>query len=175
MLAQGVRETAQFSDRLTFIWQDARNLPFHNNVFDAVTCLEALEFTPRPSQVLEELVRVLRPGGVLLVTNRIGPQAKLLPSRAYPRDEFLALLGSLDLEDTSLRLWQVDYDLVWAVKAGQPRGGGIRPLPEVMRCPVCRGSMERGGDGYHCTECTREYPVAHDGVIEMARVSRRTT
>nr|HID15091.1 class I SAM-dependent methyltransferase [Anaerolineae bacterium] len=136
MLREAVRRTAQFADRLTFVWQDARHLPFDDDTFDAVTCLEALEFTPDPRAVLAELVRVLRPGGVLLVTNRVGRDAKLLPGRAFPRDEFEHLLRAFPLDEVKVDRWQVDYDLAWAVKAGEPRGGSIRPLVEIMRCPA---------------------------------------
>jgi SAM-dependent methyltransferase len=173
MLREAVRRTAQFADRLTYIWQDARRLPFDDDVFDAVTCLEALEFTPDPREVLAELVRVLRPGGVLLVTNRIGRDARFLPGRAFPRDEFSRLLGEFALEEIKVRPWQLDYDLAWAIKAGAPRGGSIRPLPEVMRCHTCGGRLKPvGRDGmqaFGCAACARVYPIAKDGVIEMAR------
>jgi len=168
MLREAVRRTAQFADRLTFLWQDARRLPFDDDTFDCVTCLEALEFTPDPRAVLAELVRVLRPGGVLLVTNRIGTDAKFLPGRAFPRDEFERLLHEFPLEEVSARPWQMDYDLAWAIKTGQPRGGGIRPLPEILRCPACGGRLSREAAAFRCTGCTRAYPIEEDGVIEMA-------
>jgi SAM-dependent methyltransferase len=79
MLRQATRRTAQFSDRLTLIWQAAEALPFHDSTFDAVTCLEAIEFTPDPPATLRELVRVLRPGGVLLVTNRVRSSCRSAP------------------------------------------------------------------------------------------------
>jgi SAM-dependent methyltransferase len=173
MLAQAVRLTAQFADRLTYVWHDARNLPFDDGVFDAVTCLEALEFTPDPREVLAELVRVLRPGGALLVTNRIGRDARFLPGRAFPRDAFEQVLGEYPLEGIRVQAWQQDYDLGWGIKTGVPRGGGLRPLPEIMRCPACREKMEREADAFRCTCCARAYPIAEDGVIEMARVARR--
>jgi ubiquinone/menaquinone biosynthesis C-methylase UbiE len=169
MLSEAVDRTAQFADRLTYIWQDARNLPFDDDTFDAVTCLEALEFTPDPREVLAELVRVLRPGGVLLTTNRVGRDAKLLPERAFPREELEDMLHQLPLEDVKVQAWQMDYDLVWAIKTGKPRGGGVRPLPEILRCPTCTGRVERVADGFSCTSCRRLYPIAEDGVIEMER------
>ncbi|MCP4540946.1 MAG: class I SAM-dependent methyltransferase [Chloroflexi bacterium] len=173
MLHQAVQRTAQFADRLTYIWQDARKLPFDDGTFDAVTCLEALEFTPDPRAILVELVRVLRPGGVLLVTNRIGREAKLLPGRAFPRKEFERQLNESPLEDVKVRPWQQDYDLAWAIKTGEPQGGSIRPLPEILRCPVCGGrldpAIQDGARAFACTDCTCTYPVAEDGVIEMAR------
>jgi ubiquinone/menaquinone biosynthesis C-methylase UbiE len=173
MLREAVKRTAQFADRLTYVWQDARKLPFDDDVFDAVTCLEALEFTPDPREVLTELVRVLRPGGVLLVTNRVGRDARFLPGRAFPRDEFSRMLQVFALEEIKVRPWQMDYDLAWAIKAGAPRGGSIRPLPEVMRCPACGGllnpAVKDGAQAFGCTACARAYPIAEDGVIEMAR------
>ncbi len=169
MLRQAVKYTAQFADRLTYIWQDARNLPFNDDTFDAVTCLEALEFTPSPRAVLTELIRVLRPGGVLLVTNRIGPDARFLPGRAIPRDEFEHMLGTFPLETIKVQRWQVEYDLIWAIKAGIPHGGGVRPLTEIMRCPACHNRLSRTAYGFQCDDCSCVYPVADDGVIEMAR------
>ena len=175
MLREAVRRTAQFTDRLTYIWQDARRLPFDDGIFDAVVCLEALEFTPNPLAVLVELVRVLRPGGVLLVTNRIGRDARLLPGRAFPRDEFERILQEFPLEEVKVRPWQMDYDLAWAVKDGEPRGGSVRPLPEILCCPICGGrldpTLKDGTRAFGCTDCTRCYPIAEDGVIEMARHS----
>jgi SAM-dependent methyltransferase len=169
MLREAVRRTAQFADRLTYIWQDAQDLPFDDDTFDAVTCLEALEFTPDPRKVLLELVRVLRPGGVLLVTNRVGRDAKLMPGKAFPRDAFQPLLREFPLEDIKVGPWQVDYDLAWAIKAGEPRGGGVRPLPQILRCPACGGKLSRVGRVFRCAECGQAYPVADDGVIEIAR------
>jgi ubiquinone/menaquinone biosynthesis C-methylase UbiE len=169
MLREAVRRTAQFADRLTYVWQDARSLPFDDDTFDAVTCLEALEFTPDPRAVLEELVRVLRPGGALLVTNRIGSDAKFLPGRAFPREAFEQLLSEFPLEQIKVRTWQMDYDLAWAVKSGEPWGGSVRPLEEILRCPACGDQLRRGAQVFRCTACARAYSIAEDGVIEMAR------
>ncbi len=171
MLGEAVRKTAQFADRLTFIWQDASRLPFDDDTFDAVTCLEALEFMPDPRLALTELIRVLRPGGVLLLTNRVGPDARLMPGRTYSRDEFEHRLHRLPLEDIKIQSWQVDYDLAWAIKSGQPQGGGIRPLPEILRCPACGGRVTREDQAFHCASCGHAHPIAKDGVIEMAHPS----
>jgi len=170
MLAYAAHYTRPYADRVTLIWQDARFLPFPDNTFDAVTSLEMLEFTPDPRGVLAEMVRVLRPGGILLVTNRVGREATLLPGRAFSRDRFYALLEELPLENIQVQLWQVDYDLVWARKTGRPMGGGTRPLAEVLRCPECgRVGLTLQERAYRCEECGQEYPVAPDGVVEMAR------
>lgn len=170
MLGQAARLLRPYAGRVSLIWQDARNLPFLDDSFDAVTCLEVLEFTPDPKGVLRELVRVLRPGGVLLVSNRVGRDALFLPGRTFPRLTFEALLKSLGLEEVNVQPWQVDYDLAWAVKVGIPRGGGVRPLPEVLRCPACGYTpLPVREEAYFCAGCGRAYPVAEDGVIEMGQ------
>ena len=48
-------------------WQqgDAGDLPFEDNRFDNLFCQQAMQFFPEPQQVLNEMQRVLKPGGVL--------------------------------------------------------------------------------------------------------------
>jgi hypothetical protein len=106
---------------------------------------------------------------VLLTTNRVGPDARFLPGRAFDPDRFEEILVELPLEQVRTRHWQVDYNLVWAVKEGEPRGGGIQPLEEILRCPACDSRLERDAHAFHCTGCQRRYPVSDDGVIEMAK------
>lgn len=94
----------------------ARALPFSDNHFDLVSSLEMLEFTPDPDRSLEELVRVLRPGGWLLITNRVGWQAPLILGRTFSRDRFPNLLREHGLAEVEVFPWQMDYDLAWARK-----------------------------------------------------------
>jgi ubiquinone/menaquinone biosynthesis C-methylase UbiE len=169
MLRQAVRLSDRHTGRVTFVWQNALRLPFLDDTFDAVTCLEVLEFTPDPKATLEEMIRVLRPGGILLTSNRIGPDARYLPGRAFDPTIFRDMLERMPLEEIKTQTWQVDYDLIWACKSGPVHGGSVRPLPEVLRCPVCEHHPIVMRDGaYRCAECGRAYPVAEDGVIEMA-------
>jgi ubiquinone/menaquinone biosynthesis C-methylase UbiE len=92
-------------------------LPFPPSAFDLVICLEVLEFTPRPEATLKELVRVLRPGGWLLITNRIDWQAPLIFGRTWSRQAFTATLCRNGLQDVQVFPWQKTYDLTWARKA----------------------------------------------------------
>lgn len=169
MLARAVQETRPWADRIAFIRRDARSLPFPDDTFDAVASLEMLEFTPDPRGVVRELVRVLRPGGILLVSNRIGVEARLMPGRTFPTEEFVAFLRTLPLERIHVQPWQVYYDLVWARKAGRPTGGGVRPLAEILRCPACGQVGFTEADGaWECPACAYRCPV-QNGILEMEK------
>jgi SAM-dependent methyltransferase len=50
------------------IYGDGMRLPFRPAVFDTVLCNEVLEHVPEPSRLMEEAARVLKSGGVLLLT-----------------------------------------------------------------------------------------------------------
>jgi SAM-dependent methyltransferase len=47
---------------------DAQALPFRDDSFEYVLCSEVIEHVPNAHKALGEIARVLRPGGVLLVT-----------------------------------------------------------------------------------------------------------
>jgi SAM-dependent methyltransferase len=47
---------------------DIESLPFENNSIDAIICLEVLEHVKNPFKAAEEIKRVLKPGGLLLLT-----------------------------------------------------------------------------------------------------------
>ncbi|MBI2099171.1 class I SAM-dependent methyltransferase [Candidatus Uhrbacteria bacterium] len=49
---------------------DAHALPFPDNSFDLVLCIEVLEHLKSPERAIAEMKRVLRPGGKLILTTR---------------------------------------------------------------------------------------------------------
>lgn len=53
------------SSRLHFSVQDATKLPYTEDSFDAVLISNALHIMPHPEKALEEIQRVLKPGGLL--------------------------------------------------------------------------------------------------------------
>lgn len=171
MLRLAHEKLAPFDDRVTLLRQDAMRLPFPDEIFDVVACLEALEFLPGPAHALREMVRVLRPGGVLLTTNRVGREAKFLPGKALSSKRLHAILDALPLQNVAVRRWQVFYDQVWARKAGHPSadGNGDLPLTDILLCPHCAHVfLNRLVNSLQCPTCHRVYPV-EDGILSLAK------
>jgi ubiquinone/menaquinone biosynthesis C-methylase UbiE len=98
-------------------------LPFPAGSLDLVTSLEILEFTPDPRETLAEMARVLRPDGYLLVTNRIGWEARWILGKTYSAVEFPGILESVGFDAVEVFPWQVNYDLVWARRKSGLSGG----------------------------------------------------
>jgi ubiquinone/menaquinone biosynthesis C-methylase UbiE len=48
---------------VNYIQASGEELPFENESFDAVSCLNVIDHTPYPHKMLEEIIRVLKPGG----------------------------------------------------------------------------------------------------------------
>lgn len=165
MLEQAKVKTTTWADRMTLLWDDAMDLPFEADTFEAVVCLEALEFMPDPEHVMAEMVRVLRPGGLFLTTNRIGGDARLLPGRTQGQKDLEAKLQGLSLEMVQTRPWQEDYDLVWALKPGVCSPLPPRSAASVLRCPLCRAPLTREEATFVCAH-GHTVPIAGDGIIE---------
>ena len=62
---------------------DAQALGIADDAFDVVLCTEVLEHLPEPQRAVDEMFRVLRPGGTLLLTTRF-----LFPIHDAPHDYF---------------------------------------------------------------------------------------
>ncbi|HQV69336.1 MAG TPA: methyltransferase domain-containing protein [Thermoflexales bacterium] len=116
MLEVARAKLAPYDGRVTFMLHDAQQLPFDDVSLDVVTCLEALEFFPNAASAICEMQRVLRPGGLLMLSNRIGPDAWKLPARATPTPQFVAQLREMGFANVQPREWLIDYDLVSAIK-----------------------------------------------------------
>lgn len=153
--------------RAPLLWCPAERLPFADNLFDVVTCLEALEFMERPEAVLAECARVLRPGGLLLVTNR--RTTRFMPGKAWKNEDLTDLFKRIGMSEVALEGWQVDYDLLWARKRGESEPTLSRPLAEILCCPCCgQTRLIEGTGAWRCEHCGCAVPVGEDGVIELA-------
>lgn len=116
MLAIARDKLAPHAERAILRLADAQTLEDENDTYDVVACLEALEFLPDPDAALRELIRVCRSGGLLVLTNRIGPDAWKMPGRTQPTPVFARRLAEMGLLRTRTVTWLVDYDLVFTEK-----------------------------------------------------------
>ncbi len=116
MLDRAVREThAAGFDNLCFVFADAAALPFRDASFDAACCFAALNLFPQPLRALDEMRRVLAPGGrIALFTSsagRTGPlraleRAVAAPAgiRMFDQDELVEALRDRGFTDIRQRL-----------------------------------------------------------------------
>ena len=104
----------RFGEFVSLVRGDVMRLPFPDGAFDAVTCLESLEFFPNYVAALAELARVLRPGGILLTSNRIA--TRWLPGRTVSRARVTDVFTAHEMRSIEFEVWQEDYDKVWARK-----------------------------------------------------------
>src|SRR4029077_16687473 len=65
----------------TLAVMDARNLAFADSSFDAVVAQYVITAVPDPEGALDDFIRVLKPGGELILVNHIG--AERGPRRAF--------------------------------------------------------------------------------------------
>ena len=116
MLLLAEEKLRGYNGRFLPIQQVADKLPFPDNTFHGVTCLESLEFFPSDEKALREMVRVLQPGGSLMITRRSGWEAKTFIGRFHSPEAFAAMLTDMGLVEVQTLPWQIDYDQVMARK-----------------------------------------------------------
>ena len=83
--------------KIRFVTGDATSLPFGDETFDAVTMFDLLEHVPDDSAAAREALRVLRPGGYVLVSSpnerwRL-PYYRALRPVARPEEQLFAEWG----------------------------------------------------------------------------------
>ena len=58
---------------------DITAIPEPNASFDAILCSEVLEHVPEPTHALDEFTRLLKPGGILILTAPFGSNVHMAP------------------------------------------------------------------------------------------------
>lgn len=108
MLEQAVRRNR--GERVAYVRGDARNLPFDDGTFDAVCCYAALYLVPEPLAIVNELIRVLAPGGRIALMTSYGRGREPVRSvlslaagtigvRMFDRDTLPAIFHAAGLTD----------------------------------------------------------------------------
>jgi ubiquinone/menaquinone biosynthesis C-methylase UbiE len=157
---------AGLADRAPLLHHAATPLPFADASFDAVCLLEALEFLPDADLAIAELYRVLRPGGTVLLTQRIDWQARLMPGHAESRGAFRNRLEGHGFEAIMQQRWTTLYDIVWAVRPS--RTGSERAL----RSSSAAMDVPRWAHGLRCSRCGADNVDAGTAEVESERVDK---
>jgi len=171
MLEQAARNLTAHNERVCLLRHDAGRLPFEDGVFDMVTCVEALEFLPDSMGTLHEMARVLRPGGTLLFTNRIGREALFLPGKVFPRHRTEETLAAFPLRDVSVSRWEVNYDQIWAYRTGeQLEGAAPHRLHVTLPCPICGVKRLQLNDSNVSCEACGHTLSRSNGVVDLTQI-----
>ncbi len=101
-------------ENLAFVRGDGNRLPFDDASFDAVCCFAALHLMAEPMTVLDQLSRVLRPGGRIAVMTSVRRQVAVKPlkpvierasgMRVFEADEIVAALSDRGFSSIHQRL-----------------------------------------------------------------------
>lgn len=67
MMSIAKRKTAEAGFRIDYKYGDLYELPFGDESFDAVFSMAAFEFIKEPEKAFEELMRVVKKGGILMI------------------------------------------------------------------------------------------------------------
>ncbi len=78
-LAEGLQTGRWDTSRIDLV-SDITAIPAPNGSFDAILCSEVLEHIPEPTHALDEFLRLLKPGGMLILT---APFASLVHMAPY--------------------------------------------------------------------------------------------
>lgn len=165
MLARAAAKLDPHQERVTLVRCGALPLPFPDDTFEVVSCLEALELMPNMHEPLAELARVLRPGGILLTSR--GTEASGRVGKVCRADRFANLLRAAGFEQVEIMPWWKVFDRVWARKPGQLTLPADRALTDILRCPACKkiALTVVSPQALRCTRCNAEIPVTAEGII----------
>jgi ubiquinone/menaquinone biosynthesis C-methylase UbiE len=79
---EGLQTESWDNSKLDII-SDITNIPVENGSFDAIMCTEVLEHIPDPIKAIKEFGRILKPGGLLIVTAPISSLTHFAPFYFY--------------------------------------------------------------------------------------------
>jgi phosphatidylethanolamine/phosphatidyl-N-methylethanolamine N-methyltransferase len=130
---------------------DAGRLAFADASFDVVVAQYVVNTVPHPEQTLDEFVRVVRPGGEILLLNRVGADAG--PRRSV--EHFLAPL-------TARLGWRSEFPwermVAWTQSAG--RTHGVRLVERRLVPPFGHFALIRFTKAPVAAEWARDGPRA---------------
>lgn len=164
MLELASFKLASFQKNLDFIQYLTLPLPFPDETFDVVCCLEALEVMPEMDSPLRELYRVLRSGG-LLVTSR-GTEASGRKAKIRSAKEFSVLLQTSGFTQVEILSWWKYFDRVFARKPGHLIPTESHILQDFLCCGGCgKVNLQKEPNRFVCKSCGAAFPLTEDRIL----------
>ncbi len=129
--AQERVRTLKLANVETLAVMDAKNLAFADDFFDAVVAQYVITAVPDPEATLDDFIRVLKPGGELILVNHIGAESG--PRRIF----------ELAFSPLARRLgWRPEFPWArlvnWAAKHGGVSLTERRPMPPMGHFSLIR-------------------------------------
>ncbi len=119
---------------------DAQRLGFRDAFFDVVVAQYVITTVPSPEAVLDEFVRILRPGGEIVLVNHLGAEAGLQRELEHWFAPLARRLG-----------WRPEFEWVrlaaWAACRGDVRLIERRALPPLGLFSLIRFARSESGSG----------------------------
>jgi ubiquinone/menaquinone biosynthesis C-methylase UbiE len=164
MLEQARSKLSRHLDRVDLLRHPSLPLPFPDAAFDVVCCLEVLELMPDIAAALQEMSRLLRPGGILLTSR--GTEESGRKAKVKSRAELTSILQSCGFENVQITKWWKLFDRVLANRNGTSRPVGVKSLVDVLQCPACgQTRWVKTSKALKCEHCSKELPVTPENII----------
>lgn len=165
MLEKAAKKLEPHRGRVHLMQYDAFPLPFKNETFDIVCCVEALELIGEKQAAVMELARVLRAGGILLTSR--GTEESGRGIVVVSAEALTELLHRAGLEDVQIIPWWRVFNRVFARKPGALNPAGTRSIGEVLICPGCggAGNFAEADSFLVCKTCNKNIKTDADGIL----------
>jgi ubiquinone/menaquinone biosynthesis C-methylase UbiE len=164
MLKKAAEKLKAHREKVHLMQYDSFPLPFPNETFDVVCCVEALELIGEKQAAVKELARVLRPGGTLLTsrgTEESGRGAVVISAKVLTD-----LLQNAGFEEVQITPWWRVFNRVFAHKPGTLTPAGNINFMDVLTCPGCGvvGKFTQTSASSTCGSCNKKINLDSDGI-----------
>ena len=155
MLRKAHERVAEFGlSNVEGLWvMDAEHLSFPDASFDAVVAQYVVTTAPNPEATLDEFVRVLKPGGEVILVSRVGAEAGLRRALEHWFAPAARKLG-----------WRTEFSFEryanWAERTGGVRLIERRAMPPLGHFSLIRFAKEGGTDAARPGLPEETYPAA---------------
>lgn len=164
MLEQAAAKLSGYARRVEFLRHQSFPLPFPDEAFDAVCCLEVLELLPDAQAALHEMSRLLRPGGVLLTSR--GTEESGRKAKVKSEAQLTSMLVASGFQNVQITKWWNLFDRVLARKRGRSSPAGSRVLADVLKCSSCGKIQWAAAPGaLECSNCRHRLQVTGQGIV----------